>query len=155
MHVTLAPLSRVDTPWLHDVAEPYFNELVPGFGPLAQDRFDIWWTDPDRAAYAILVEGERAGFALIRRCEEGCREISEFCILPTARNAGTGACAAALCLQLHPGAWRIGVASTLPGTARFWDRLLATKPGIEDLVRGPALTPFQCYSYTFTYRNTP
>ncbi|WP_052249783.1 GNAT family N-acetyltransferase [Tateyamaria sp. ANG-S1] len=155
MQVALTPLSSADTPWLLHVAEPYFNELVPGFGQLAQDRFDIWWTDADRAAYAILVNDKRCGFALIRRCEDGHHEISEFCIVPSARNAGTGTHAATLCLRQHLGPWRIGVASALPGTARFWDRLLKTTPGITDLAQGPALTPSQAHSYTFTYRNTP
>lgn len=155
MEVTLAPLPRADAAWLHAVAAPYFAELAPTLGPLPADRFDIWWRDPDRAAHVIRAERDRAGFALIRLCNTGHRELSEFCILPDRRNGGIGTKAVNLCLGLHPDRWRVGVAGALPGTARFWDRVLATTPGIADLARGPALTPYQCHSYTFTYRETP
>ncbi|GGX69572.1 hypothetical protein GCM10007385_43490 [Tateyamaria omphalii] len=153
MSVVLTRLSRADTPWLHAVVAPYFAELVPGFGPLEHDRFDIWWNDADRAVYAIEADQSRAGFALIRKCDDDHHEISEFCVLPNARSRGIGAQAAVLCLALHSGPWRIGVAATLTGTARFWDRVLTTAPGINGLEKGPALTPYQCHSYTFTYRD--
>ena len=155
MAVTLAPLPHSDVAWLHSVAAPYFAELAPDLDPVMQDRFDIWWRDPQRAAYAIHAGQDRVGFALIRLCHSGHREISEFCVLPERRNGGIGAQAVALCLRLHPGPWRVGVAHALPGTARFWDRVLTTLPGITGLARGAALTPYQCHSYTFTYRETP
>ncbi|WP_415400698.1 GNAT family N-acetyltransferase [Tateyamaria sp. SN3-11] len=154
MEVTLAPLPRADAAWLHRVAAPYFAELAPDIGPIAADRFDIWFSDPNRSAHVICADQDRVGFALIRLCDSGQREISEFCILPDQRSRGIGEQAVQQCLALHLGPWRIGVAGALPGTARFWDRVLATVPGITGLARGPALTPYQCHSYTFTYRDT-
>ena len=84
---------------------------------------------------------------------DGTHELAEFGILPDHRNGGHGASAMACLMNKRPGRWCVGVASALPGTARFWDRLLPKHPQVHDLRRGAALTPFQSHSYTFTARS--
>ncbi|MEL6451870.1 MAG: GNAT family N-acetyltransferase [Pseudomonadota bacterium] len=151
MQVTLSPLPRAEAAWLHAVAVPYFAELAPALDPPAPGYFDKWWTEAGRAVHLISANTTPAGFAMIRQ-EDGGHELSEFCILPALRGTGIGAQAAALCLALHPGPWTLGVAKALPGTARFWDRLLPSLACVTDLRRRPALTTHQSHSYTFTVR---
>ena len=155
MGTALSPLPRSGAEWLHSVATPYFAELAPDLAPPNPDHFDIWWGSPHRAIHLINTDGHRTGFAMIRRTADHQHELSEFCILPGARGKGIGTAAAALCFARHPGRWCVGVAAALPGTARFWDRLLPRLPGIEGLARGPALTPYQCHSYSFDVQDMP
>ncbi|MEQ3711319.1 MAG: GNAT family N-acetyltransferase [Tateyamaria sp.] len=150
--VSVTTLQRSNAAWLHEVATAYFHELVPSVPPLPMQEIDHWFEDPDCYVLLISVETERAGFSLIDRGEEG-HELAELCVLPNWRDAGVGTKAATVCLERFPGPWSLGVASALPGTARFWDRLLPSLPGIEGLARGPALTPYQSHSYTFTIRD--
>jgi aldehyde dehydrogenase (NAD+) len=149
MVTTLAPLPHSETGWLKGVALPYFAELAPGVDPPPDDEFDAWFENAEHSILRIETDGIGTGFALIWRSKRGLQELSEFCVLPTARGQGIGTRAAALCFALHPGPWRLGVARALPGTARFWDRLLPTLDGIQGLARGAALTPYQSHSYTF------
>lgn len=152
MALSLAPLPRADRAWLHGVTSSYFIELAPDIGLRSARHLNIWWEDPTRNAYAICSDDRRVGFVLLRECEAGCRELCEFCVLPSARSTGIGTNALPLCLATAPGRWRVGVARALPGTARFWDRVLCATPGIKALARGPALTPYQSHSFTFTYQ---
>lgn len=150
--VSVTPLPRCEAAWLHGVALDYFAELVPDVPGPPMQEIDHWFEDPDCYVLLISVETERAGFSLIDRVEEH-HELAELCVLPNRRDAGVGTKAATVCLERFPGPWSLGVASALPGTARFWDRLLPSLPGIEGLARGPALTPYQSHSYTFTIRD--
>ena len=149
--VTLTALHRSDATWLHAAASAYFHELVPDVTGPPMAEVEHWFDDPDCHTLLIDVAGERAGFALIDRVKDQY-ELAEICVLPDWRNAGIGTKAAMLCFERYPGPWTLGVASALAGTARFWDRLLPGLPGIEGLARGPALTPYQSHSYTFTIR---
>ncbi|MFL4472237.1 GNAT family N-acetyltransferase [Tateyamaria armeniaca] len=154
MTLSLMPLSQDQTAWLHDAASAYFRELVPDrAGPPLQEVTD-WFEDPDIYPLLVSQSDQRVGFALIERTGTH-HELSEFCILPDWRDAGIGTHAATLCFARHPGRWALGVAKALPGTIRFWDRLLPSLPAITRLARGPALTPYQCHSYTFDYKGAP
>ena len=152
--VAIHPMARTDQGWLYDAATDYFAELVPDqAGPPLTEIID-WFTDPDAHPFVISTLSGRVGFALIEQV--GPRhDLSEFCILPDQRGTGIGTRAARLCFAHFPGPWTLGVANALPGTAAFWDRLLPTLPGITGLARGPALTSYQCHSYTFDYKGAP
>lgn len=149
---SLTPVLSADATWLHDVAITYFQELVPEVPGPPRAEIDDWIEDPDVHPLLITVSKKRVGFALVDRAENQS-ELSEFCILPDQRGAGIGTLAAIKCFQKFPGPWTLGVASALPGTERFWDRLLMTHPGIQGLARRAAFTPYQSHSYTFTFRD--
>ena len=151
--VSLTSLPRSEAVWLHAVATDYFAELVSDVPGPPITEIEHWFDDPDCRVLLITVGTQPAGFALIDQVQ-GHHELAELCILPKWRNAGVGTRAATLCFEMFSGAWSLGVASALAGTARFWDRLLPTLPAIEGLARGPALTPYQSHSYTFTIRDT-
>lgn len=147
--VDLCPLPREDLDWLFDVATPYHIELAPNTQPPAKAEFERWWEDPQHAVHLITASTERAGAAMIRADDTDGLVLSEFFVLPHLRGNGIGARAAALCFARNPGRWHLGVAKALPGTARFWDRLLPSLGGVSELARCPPMSPYQCYSYTF------
>lgn len=150
--VSLTSLQRSDAAWLHKIAIDYFAELVPGVPGPPMTEIVHWFDDPDCHTLLINSAAQPTGFALIDRVRDH-HELAELCILPNWRNAGVGTRAATLCFEMFPGAWSLGVASASAGTARFWDRLLQALPAIEGLACGPALTPYQSHSYTFTIRD--
>jgi len=152
--IRLTRLPPSEKNWFHQTINDYFQELVPNSAPLDSNFVEALWQNPSLTLLAIQSTPGRVGFAIIQKHPDS-HELSEFCILPDHRGAGLGARAATLCLERHPGAWTLVVASALPGTARFWDRLLPTLPGVSHLGRGPPLTPHQSHSYAFTYKGTP
>ncbi|MEM6371754.1 MAG: hypothetical protein AAF727_03110 [Pseudomonadota bacterium] len=150
----LIRLDPEDSDWLFHTAISHFQELVPeGPGP-PRAEIDHWMTDTDLVPLKIDCDGARVGFALVERMD-GFHELCEFRISPTHRGAGLGGRAAIDCFALFPGRWSLGVASALPGTARFWDRLLLSTGSVTQLERGPVLTPYQSHSYTFTFTGAP
>ncbi len=154
MNLRLQPVTEAEGGWLLSAVTPYFIELVPGVEPPDRAELAKWWTEADRSAWAIHAGDGPRGFAMIRRARD-LHELSEFGIFPTFRGKGLGAEAAALCFALHPGRWQLGVAGGLPGTARFWDRLLPTLPGIRGLARYGPFTPYQTHSYQFVREESP
>lgn len=151
--VALTPAHRRDTEWLYAVSTAYFRELLPDRPGPPVNEITHWFDDSECSVLVITANTQHAGFALVDRMKDH-HELAEFCVLPDWRNAGIGTKAATFCFERFPGPWSLGVASARPGTARFWDRLLPTLPDIEGLARGPALTPYQSHSYTFTFRDT-
>ena len=51
---------------------------------------DAYWSDDTRWPFWVVEQGERAGFALIRRTEEGPMEMAEFYVRPAHRRSGIG-----------------------------------------------------------------
>lgn len=154
MSLHLQPVTEAEGDWLLSAVNPYLMELVPGLESPDRAELAKWWTEADRSAWAIHASDGPRGFAMIRQ-ERDLYELSEFGILHAFRGKGIGAEAVALCFALHPGRWQLGVARGLPGTARFWDRLLPTLPGIRGLARYGPFTPYQTHSYQFIWEETP
>lgn len=150
MSLRLRQLAEADADWLLSVVTPYFIELAPDLDPPDHAELAEWWTEADRSVWAIEAPEGPRGFAMIRR-ERDLHELCEFGIFHAFRGKGLGSEAAALCFARHPGRWQLGVASALPGTARFWDRLLPTLPAIRGLARHAPFTPYQTHSYQFIW----
>jgi ribosomal protein S18 acetylase RimI-like enzyme len=118
----------------------YHHELNP-YDPTSTD--DPWDLDAHRAAILddmedreidwIEVDGERAGFVMVRtspdwpREERRIAEIAEFYVLPAFRRRGVGTAAVRAVIERHHarGAYEVE-ASILPGNEpaqAFWSRL--------------------------------
>ena len=150
MSVSLIPATRNQIGWLQHTATAYFSELAPGEAAPPLAEIIGWFEDPGTSAMIIMHHQHRVGFALIERLDTH-HDLSEFGILPDWRGKGLGTLAVPQCFSRSLGPWSLGVAKALPGTARFWDRLLPALSGVSGLARGPALTPYQSHSYTFAY----
>ena len=92
------------------------------------ERIERFWTEPDRRAFLFSVQGELAGFALIRDEVEpaGTRthEMSEFFVLRKFRRRGVGEQAATALFDMAPGPWELGqLAGNVPAQ-EFWRRVI-------------------------------
>jgi predicted acetyltransferase len=97
------------------------------------ERIERFWTEPGRRAFLLEVEGEIAGFALIRDEAElagpGTHEVSEFFVLRKFRRRGVGERAATVLFDMAPGPWELTqLASNVPAQ-EFWRRVIARYPG--------------------------
>src|SRR5215467_5655591 len=84
---------------------------------------DLYWTEPGRRPYLILVGASIAGMALVR--EGPPHSVAEFLIMPKYRRAGVGTTAARNLLSRHPGRWEL---HQVPGNERavaFWRHALS------------------------------
>ena len=139
----LRPITGADSAWLEPEFEAYLAEVAPGLtlGPLNR-----WWQEAEREALVIEAP-EVAGFAMVRRDDDGHWDFSEFYIRPEVRRRGIGRAAARAILAARPGKWSLGVVRH--GGARvFWSGLL--REMAADLTEHPPLTEVQALSYRFT-----
>lgn len=83
----------------------------------------LYWTDSGRHAFTIVVEGQLAGFLLVRQVGEGAApvsQVSEFYVRPSFRRRGVGRAAARAIWERFPGAWELQVHGRNAGAAAFW-----------------------------------
>jgi predicted acetyltransferase len=97
------------------------------------ERIERFWTEPGRRAFLLEVDGEIAGFALIRDEAElagpGTHEVSEFFVLRKFRRRGVGEQAAIVLFDMTPGPWELTqLPSNVPAQA-FWRRVIARYTG--------------------------
>ncbi|MGN6677163.1 MAG: GNAT family N-acetyltransferase [Streptosporangiaceae bacterium] len=91
---------------------------LDGNGRFGYAYLDLYWTEPGRRPYLILVGASIAGMALVR--EGPPHSVAEFLIMPKYRRAGVGTTAARDLLSRHPGRWEL---HQVPGNERavaFW-----------------------------------
>ena len=79
---------------------------------------DHYWTDENRQAFLIRVEGKLAGFALVR--QERRTEMAEFFILRHYRRSGVGTASAVEVFRRFPGPWLVTQHLTNPAATAFW-----------------------------------
>lgn len=142
-------MNRSDRDMFCAIMAGYLEEIVPGSGIDPDIVVDRALTDPTRENLLITLNSERVGFAMIRPIGTVLRELTEFAIRPEERRKGVGLTAVHRILRFRPGAWQIGVVDT-KRAVDFWDRALASCPGLCDLRTEPPLTKYQRYSYRFT-----
>ncbi|WP_299590702.1 GNAT family N-acetyltransferase [uncultured Tateyamaria sp.] len=149
--VSSLPESHKD--WFDQVARDYFLELIPTIGNLPPGFLDPLFSDTSYDVKMIVADEECVGFAIIKR-HEVVSELAEFCVLPMFRNRGVGAIAAKKCFEENPGHWTLGVAGSLPGTARFWDSILPKIDTLEELEQTAPTLEGQSHGYTFFVRHS-
>ncbi|WP_456844326.1 GNAT family N-acetyltransferase [Cellulomonas sp. P5_C6] len=91
---------------------------VDAHGEFGYPWLDHYWTDEDRHAFLIRVEGKLAGFALVRL--ETRTEMAEFFILRRYRRGGVGTASAATLFHRFPGPWEVTQRLTNPAATAFW-----------------------------------
>jgi predicted acetyltransferase len=92
-----------------------------------------FWSEPGRRSFLIRLDGELAGFALIRDqatyAGAGTHEVSEFFVLRKFRRRGVGERAAVGLFDKAPGPWELTqLASNLPAQ-EFWRRVIGRYTG--------------------------
>ena len=109
----------------HDLSE-FTGEAPNEWGEFGVGNyFDVYWLEPERYPFKVLVSGEVAGFALVRELEPDVHSIAEFFILRRHRRSGVGREAAFLLFDQFPGSWHVAQDRHNVPAQRFWRRVIA------------------------------
>ncbi|MDF3935796.1 GNAT family N-acetyltransferase [Pseudomonas citronellolis] len=111
--------------------EPLLAAMLPGYlHELGVDcdlypYLALYWVEEGRHPYLIRVDGQVAGFALVRRLsEQGLWELAEFYVAGALRRRGVGRSAAWALFAEHPGAWQLNVLTGNRDALAFWLRVV-------------------------------
>jgi predicted acetyltransferase len=131
----LVTLGEGDKPLIANLIQLYLYDMsavmnfpVGADGRYEYDFLDRFWQHP----YAIRVDGELAGFALvIEECPvtglKPCWFMAEFFVLRGYRRQGVGCEAVDAAIALHPGQWHIAALTDNEPATLFWDRVLEAR----------------------------
>jgi predicted acetyltransferase len=119
--------------YIHDFSE--FLNVVPGpDGRFGYPRLPLYWSDPSRHPFLVKVDGQWAGFALVKQGSEvsdnaDVWDIAEFFVLRGYRRQGIGTQIAKELWRRLPGPWEVRVmASNIPARG-FWAAAIASFTG--------------------------
>ncbi len=81
----------------------------------------LYWEEPERHPYFILVNGKVAGFALVRTLSDApLFEMAEFFVAESYRGDSVGREAVRTLFKLHAGAWRVSTMIDNMNGQKFW-----------------------------------
>ena len=102
----------------------YTLEDVNPLGLFGYSRVDHYWTDPNRWAFFIKVDGRLAGFVMVNDHSELEEPIdyamAEFCVLYKYRRQGVGKKAAFEIFERFPGTWELKYHPKNTASEKFW-----------------------------------
>jgi predicted acetyltransferase len=141
--VRVVPATRDQEPTLANLLELYihdFSEIVPvELGPdgrFVYKDLPAYWREPDRHPFLITIDGNLAGFALVKKVRAFLEEpqandrrvwdMDEFFIVRAHRRHGVGRTAAHKVWQLFPGRWQVRVMGSNSAALNFWQRAIDT-----------------------------
>lgn len=116
--------------YAHDFSE--FHEIEPGpDGRFGYNDLPLYWSDPNRHAFLLRIDGKLAGFILIKSIPEASHDgpvwdMAEFFVLRRYRRMRAGMEAAHRVWTDFPGHWQVRVMQSNRGAHRFWHRAIAT-----------------------------
>lgn len=114
--------------YAHDFSE-FTKEDVGEHGYFGYTYLDHYWTDDTRSPFFIKVDGNLAGFVLVRQhCEyttnEYAHDIAEFFVMRKYRGLGVGRRAAMQVFDLFPGEWEVRVYHSNKPAHVFWRKTI-------------------------------
>jgi predicted acetyltransferase len=109
-------LRRLLQLYLHDMSA-FDGTDVDDHGEYAYRYLDHYWTEPDRHAFLIRVDGSWAGFALVRACPHW--DMAEFFVMRKYRRQGVGQASARLVFGAFRGPWEVRQLDGNDGAKRF------------------------------------
>jgi predicted acetyltransferase len=125
-----------DTPVLRRLMQLYLYDLgtIDGW-EIGDDglygseaRIESFWHDPRRRSFLVRVDGELAGFVMIRDgahfAGDGTREISEFFVLRGYRRRGVGERVARRVFDMFPGGWEVTELASNVEARAFWRQVI-------------------------------
>jgi predicted acetyltransferase len=134
--VEVIPASPEQEPILANLLELYahdFSEFM-GLKLGANGRFGyaqlpLYWKEPDRYPFLIMVNGHWAGFVFVRRGsqisgDENIWDVAEFFIVRGYRRLGIGRKVAHEVWKKFPGTWEVRVIDRNQKAKDFWGRAI-------------------------------
>ena len=96
-----------------------------------------YFTEPERSAHVVRVDGRLAGFVLMnRRSHCGVtidHNIGEFFVAAQYRRGGVGAEVLRQMTVGRPGRWEAAIRASNTGAQAFWPTAIAALPGVSDI----------------------
>lgn len=113
----------------YDFSE-YENSDVNSYGLYGYSYLDYYWTEKNRYAYFIKVDGKLAGFAMVcGYCyvskDKETLFMAEFFVMKKYRKQGIGKYTAKEVLKKHPGKWELTVHPNNQISYRFWKGVIS------------------------------
>jgi predicted acetyltransferase len=136
--IELVPASPEQEPILANLLQLYihdFSELVEidteADGRFAYPQLPLYWSDPGRYAFLVKVDGELAGFVLVKTGSEwDVRDMAEFFVMRRYRRRGVGMHVAHEVWRILPGPWEVRVMERNTPAQRFWARAVSSFTGL-------------------------
>jgi len=128
--IDLVLIREQEKPRLWSMLQRYLAELSTLGGAQAvagefQYRyFEDYWRDPERWPFWITSDGQVAGFALVRRRDDGVVEMAEFFIAAEHRRSGIGSKSARALFARFPGRWHLSEFRQNHPAISFWRTVL-------------------------------
>jgi predicted acetyltransferase/N-acetylglutamate synthase-like GNAT family acetyltransferase len=144
--VRLQPVSEEQRTLLGNLLQLYTHEFsawrqmeLGEDGRYSYRYFDAYFTEPERHAWIIREGKATAGFAMVRECEDGRHDVSEFFVLRAHRRGGIGRAAAALMFEALPGEWQVRHDLANDEASSFWPAVVeaAAVGPVERRIVGP------------------
>lgn len=115
--------------YAHDFSGFYDVELGPD-GRYIYTPLPLYWSEPTRHPFLIKVDGELAGFALVKRGSEvsgdsAVWDLAEFFVIRKHRRRGVGTRIAHQVWKQFPGPWQVRVLQLNDSAKPFWARAIA------------------------------
>jgi len=109
--------------YAHDFSE--FQDMqLDSTGRFEYTPLPLYWTDPNRHPFLVKVDGEPAGFVLMRQ-EAGVWDMAEFFIVRGCRRHGVGTSVAHEVWKRFPGEWEVRVMQANQAALGFWERVIS------------------------------
>ncbi|MGD0298277.1 MAG: GNAT family N-acetyltransferase [Bryobacteraceae bacterium] len=113
--------------YAHDFSEFHDVELGP------DGRFDyallpLYWSDPNRYPFLVRLDGQLAGFVLVKQ-ESSVWDMVEFFVLRRYRRRGIGSAIAHEIWRKFPGPWKVRVMQSNHAALPFWERAISEFTG--------------------------
>lgn len=133
MQITIAPATLGEKPLLRALFQYYWYDFTEFTGEDIDDdgtfeppsRFDSYWSEPQRHPFLLRVEGNPAGFTLVRRAEAlsldaEVMDIAEFFVMRKYRRSGAGEQMARHVWDAFPSRWEVRVLRNNLPAQSFW-----------------------------------
>jgi predicted acetyltransferase len=160
MNIELTVATQADIPVMQNLMQLYLYDFTEfdNADPDAQGLYSyeylpLYWIEPERHPFLIRVEGQWAGFVLVRKViESGVQpyySIAEFFVMRKYRRQGVGRQAAHMTFDRFPGRWIVAQEETNRPAQTFWRKIIAeyTNGAFEEGVPASAdwHGPFQTF----------
>jgi len=112
--------------YAHDFSE-FYDLTLRADGRFGYDQLPLYWREPGRYPFLIRVDGDLAGFVLVKRGsnisdDETVSDIAEFFVAREYRRRGIGTVVAHEVWGKFPGRWEVRVMQINDSAHDFWAR---------------------------------
>lgn len=130
---TVLPVPESEKTVLRNLLQAYRHDLSEFDGSDPDDAgsfgvgsyFDLYWTEPSRHPFKILIGDSLAGFVLVRELQAETRSIAEFFVLRRHRRSGIGQSVAFQLFDRFPGSWHVAQDEHNVPAQAFWRRVVS------------------------------